>query len=399
MISSLEATQLINSHLFQPKIERVKFDSCEGRVLAEPIYADRDFPPFDRVMMDGIAVRHADLADGTTKLEVEGLIAAGDQTKALPSGKKCFEIMTGAVMATGADTVIPYELVEIKDGYAHLIEDLPAQGKHIHYQGMDRKQGDLLLTENTIISKAEIGVLATVGKAEVKVKSLPRVLIVSTGDELVDVETTPLPHQIRKSNVHVLETVCKNLGLPSKKLHVTDDPEQIRNTISRELESTDVLVLSGGVSKGKKDFIPEMLEELGIKKLFHRIAQRPGKPFWFGKSDTITCFAFPGNPVSTFMCTERYFEPWLKNSLGLQNTGWKAKLSEDFHFKPNLTYFLQCKLLPGPENELLAVPNPGQGSGDLANLTGADAFLELPQGKNEFKQGESYTVWPFKKIL
>jgi molybdopterin molybdotransferase len=249
-----------------------------------------------------------------------------------------------------------------------------------------------------LLSAAEIGVTATVGKTQLIVGRLPKVVIISTGDELVDVDETPLPHQIRKSNVHTLAAAISAWGLNFSLLHLKDDKAEILKKLTQSLATYDVLLMSGGVSAGKLDYVPEVLEELGVTKLFHRIAQRPGKPFWFGKAEDGTpVFAFPGNPVSSFLCLHRYFFPWLRNSMGLLPVESAfAKLTEDFSFKPNLTYFLQVKLQCAENGQMWAAPKMGGGSGDLANLVDADAFLELPDGRQHFSKGEAFPCFRYR---
>jgi molybdopterin molybdotransferase len=395
MISVEEATSLVHSEHWIPSIEHISIFQSLGRVLAEEVFADRPFPPFDRVMMDGIAIRKSDFDNGVREFEISGLLPAGSAAIELPRGNSCLEIMTGAVMANNADVVIRYEDIEIANGTAKVLIDEVSHFQNIHPQESDRKRGSLLIPANAVIGPAEIGVLATVGSSQVPVLSLPRVLIVSTGDELVDVGETPHPHQIRKSNVHMLEALCDGHDLASKRIHLTDNLEEIVHSLRLEFEHTDVVLLSGGVSKGKLDFLPEALETLGIEKLFHRVAQRPGKPFWYGRNQNLTVFAFPGNPASTFMCAKRYFEPWLKTSMRLKSTGGFAVLTEDFAFKPSLQYFLQCRTETKTDGVCYATPVPGQGSGDLANLVDADSFMELPAERANFEAGEAFPVWKF----
>ena len=186
----------------------------------------------------------------------------------------------------------------------------------------------------------------------------------------------------------------------ASKLHLKDDKKIMIRELQKKLNENDVLIFSGGVSKGKADYLPGVLEELQVKKLFHRVKQRPGKPFWFGihKGHTLI-FAFPGNPVSTFVGFYRYFLPWFRKSLFLpHDTSVRAKLATDFSFKPDLTYFLQVKVKVNKDGEIEAFPVPGRGSGDLANLVSCDGFMELPALKSEFKAGETYPLIFFREI-
>ncbi len=394
MLSVKDATDIVLKNTIDFGIESIPFHKSGGRILKEDLAADRDFPPFTRVSMDGIAIQFQNFEKGQRHFEIEGLQAAGAPQMRLNNSKKCLEVMTGAVLPENADTVIRYEDVEIKNGIATItIEDIRAS-QNAHQKGTDRKAGDVIVPSGSTISPAEIGVAASIGKTHLKVAKLPKVVIISTGDELVEVSETPLPHQIRKSNVHNLWAAFFKLGIEADRQHLNDQKQEIRKGLKDCLEHYDAIVMSGGVSKGKFDFIPEILEELGVEKLFHRVQQRPGKPFWFGRSTNNTLvFAFPGNPVSTFMCANRYFKPWLRASLGLEPFDYQyAKLEENFEFKPTLTYFLQVKIDYQKNGTICAHPIAGRGSGDLANLVDADGFLELPSNQTVFKKGDVFPL-------
>ncbi len=393
-----EATRIVLSHTRSFGNEHVALGWALGRVLTEPLVADRPFPPFDRVAMDGIALRSADFAAGTRAFHVAGTQAAGQPPMRIESAGQCIEVMTGAVLPEGADAVVRYEDLEIVDQQAHVHLEEVKPWQNVHRKGTDRAAGDVLVQPPRIITPAEIAVAATIGKTQVQVANFPRVVIISTGDELVDVAETPLPHQIRKSNVHALAGELRHLGIEAAMLHLRDQREEVRKYLDVAMERYDVLILSGAVSKGKFDFIPPVLEMLGAQQRFHRVTQRPGKPFWFGigPHDT-TIFALPGNPVSSFMCMHRYVLPWLRACWGLAPfRNERAVLAEDFSFKPDLTLFLPVKLKMNDEGTLQAWPRPGHGSGDLANLTEADAFLELPRGRTEFPAGEAFPLHRYR---
>jgi molybdopterin molybdotransferase len=398
MISVEKATQIVLESTSNFGDETVLLRQAPGRVLREDLVADRDFPPFDRVAMDGIAIRFEALKAGQRGFPVEGLQAAGTLQLKLQNLDGCLEVMTGAVLPQQADTVIRYEDVSINEAQATVaIEDV-RPGQNIHRRGSDRLQETVIVPAGCVLSAAEIGVAATVGKTQLRVGRLPEVVILSTGDELVDVNETPLPHQIRKSNVHTLAAAISAWGQNTRLLHLQDDKTEISDKLAQSLATYDVLLMSGGVSAGKLDYVPGVLEELGVTKLFHKIAQRPGKPFWFGKADDGTpVFAFPGNPVSAFLCLHRYFFPWLRQSMGLLPFEPAfARLAEDFSFKPNLTYFLQVKLHCAGNGQIWAEPRKGGGSGDLANLVDAGAFLELPAGRQHFAKGEAFPVFRYR---
>jgi molybdopterin molybdotransferase len=397
MITVETATRLIQQEARLSDPTEVPLASACGRVLREPLVADRDFPPFHRVAMDGIAISSRDFGNGQRIFPVSGIQAAGKPRAVMSGAGLCMEVMTGAVLPEGADAVVRYEDLAMEGGQAEirLAEVLPWQ--HVHRQGNDRRQGAVLVREGTLLTPAEIGLAATVGKHRLRVSALPQAVVLSTGEELVAVEETPLPHQIRRSNVHSLAALLAEQGLRVSTGHLPDDPEALREQLGPLLDSNDLLVLSGGVSMGKFDFVPQVLVELGVQPSFHRVSQRPGKPLWFGCRGRTVVFALPGNPVSSFMCTLRYVSPWIRAVQGLPPApSMLAVLAEDFSFTPGLTYFLQVTVRRDPSGILLASPVVGHGSGDLANLAAADGFLELPKDRQDFHSGESFPLHAYR---
>lgn len=401
MIEVKRAADIINAAKLETEIQEVDIAEAVGMVLREPIISDRDLPPFDRVMMDGIAIQFDQWEQGQRAFPVEGLQKAGAPKQQLTDKEHCLEVMTGAILPQNTDTVIRYENTEIlrKDGknVAVINRGPKKRGQNIHPKGTNRQKGTMLVEEGTLLGSAEIAVAATVGKSVLKVTRPPRVAIISTGDELVDIDSKPLPHQIRRSNVYAISAALKKMDIDATLFHLQDEKEQIFEALGQILEQFDVLILSGGVSKGKLDFIPGVLEERGVQKQFHKVRQRPGKPFWFGTSEQAVVFALPGNPVSTFMCYYRYVQPWLKEQLGIKsNRSFKARLAEDFTFDKKLTYFLQVKVQGNKNGVLEAIPVKGKGSSDFANLCRGDGFLELPEEQSHFKAGESYPLYWYR---
>lgn len=396
MISVQQAWHIIQNQTRDYGTEEAAFEQSLGRVLAEDILADRDMPPFNRVTMDGIAISYSAFADGLRTFTIAGTQAAGDKPLALPDTAHCIEIMTGAVLPGSVDTIIRYEDVLITGNEAEVLVETIEQGQNIHYRGKDKQQGDVVAAKGQLISPALISIIASVGKTKVLVKKVPRIVIISSGDELVDVHETPSDYQIRKSNSYTIRAVLQQKGVDADMIHIPDDAEVTRTEISRCLLNYDVILLSGGISMGKFDYIPHALEEVGVAKLFHKVRQRPGKPFWFGADEEgVLVFAFPGNPVATFMCMHRYFLPWLHQTLGLDTHARYAALSEDFAFEPDLQYFLQVKTTMAADGRLIASPIAGNGSGDFANLADTDAFLELPSDRTDFEAGEVFRLWSF----
>jgi molybdopterin molybdotransferase len=397
MITVEEAEKIILEQATDYGAEIVPFEEALGRVLAENIVADRDLPPFNRVTMDGVAINFEAIENGVSTFRIRASQAAGDEPVDIEEHTECVEIMTGAMLPGSTDTVIRYEDLELRAGLATLTTDEIRRGQNIHYKGKDKKQDDLVAAIGETVTPAIISLVASVGESELRVKKMPRVAILSSGNELVDVHQSPGPFQIRKSNNHTIKAVLKQHGVNADMFHLPDNEAIIKEQLKICLENYDVLLLSGGVSMGKFDHIPRALESLEVAQLFHKVAQRPGKPFWFGKHPAgQLVFAFPGNPVATFMCLHRYFLPWLHSSLGMkERPRLRAVLSNRVSFHFPLKYFLQVKLHFSEFCQLMATPVEGNGSGDFANLADTDAFMELPLEKNEFKRGEAFTVWKF----
>ena len=397
----------------KPKTQNVKLQKSIRRILAEDIVADRDFPPFDRVTMDGIAINFSSFQKGQRSFFIENIQAAGQPPLILTDKSHCIEIMTGAVMPSGCDTVVRYEDLKIENGFAQIqIENIDFQ-QNTHKKGSDRKAGNVLIQKGTRLSAAEIGTAATVGKSILQVYTLPKVAIISTGNELVEINETPELHQIRRSNIYAIAALLADkFNIAAQLFHFDDNEAEITEGVKNILAEADLVILSGAVSEGKFDFVPKALELNGVKCLFHKVAQRPGKPLWFGqkeqekdgeednqkesdKQNGTVVFGLPGNPVSTFMCACRYVLPWIEQFLGQNKTPQYAMLSEGFSFKPSLTYFLQVKI-ENIQGVLTAKPTTGGGSGDLANLNDADGFLELPLEKTVFLKGEVFKFIGFK---
>lgn len=395
LINVQDALALVLNHARAYGSEEIELGDSIGRVLDETILADRDFPAFNRVSMDGIAIQFQHLEGLEQCFPIEGVQAAGQPQMTLNHPKHCLEVMTGAVLPQNTDTVIPYEHLSLENGQARIKLLTVGAEQNVHRKGKDRKKGDQILEKGLRIGPAEIGVLATVGKSMVRVKKNPKVAIVSTGDELVPVDEKPEAHQIRRSNAHTLAALMDQWKVPRVLYHFNDDKVALTKSIARLLDEFDCLLFSGAVSKGKFDFLPEVLDELQVEKQFHRVAQRPGKPFWFGSHPQALVFAFPGNPVSTFVSCLKYFKPWLDKSMGNEARIMSAALSEDFNFKPSLSYFLQVSLST-EHGQLIASPQVGNGSGDLSNLTLADGFLELPADRESFKKGEIFPYLAYR---
>lgn len=397
MISVSEAEKIIFNNLIDLPSEACPLPQANGRILREDLKADRDFPPFDRIMMDGIAISYQAWQQGQTQFILKGTQLAGTAPLQINSGEEAIEIMTGAVCPTGCDTVIPVEQISIHEEgdkkYAQVQASSIEAQQHIHQQGSDRQTNSLLVPAGTLLSSSEIAVAASIGKSMLQVSTLPKVAIISTGDELVEVAETPLAHQIRRSNVYALASSLQDYKIPSSLFHLMDDKKALYQRIEEILDQFDLIILSGGVSKGKADYVPEILAELGVQKLFHRVRQRPGKPFWFGRKDEKLVFALPGNPVSTVACFYRYVLPYIQTISGMNPAQtWSARLANDFTFEPALTLFLPVQVSSSPEGVLMAQAFPGHGSGDFANLLNCHGLLALPEKQKHFLAGEVFPL-------
>ncbi|HEY8520062.1 MAG TPA: molybdopterin molybdotransferase MoeA [Gammaproteobacteria bacterium] len=398
MTEVAEAERLIRERMPRFPATHEPLAACVDRVLAADVLADRDHPPFDRVTMDGIAVAYVDWSAGVREFAVAGTQAAGVPPLALGGPGRCVEVMTGAVLPPGADTVIPVERVERVGGSARVAAGYePAQGQFIHRRGSDRPAGSRLLAAGQRIGPPEVAVLAGAGCHRVPVTALPRVAVVSTGDELVDVDAPAIaPHQIRSSNDWAIAAALARHRLgTTTRARLPDDVGALLREIGRLHDEHDVLILSGGVSMGQFDFVPRVLEHLGADLVFHRIEQRPGRPMWFGTSrDGKPIFALPGNPVSTLVCTTRYVLPALRAALGATEEPEElATLAEPVELGADLTYFMPVALRASGGGATLVEPRPTNTSGDFVSLAGTIGFVELPRTRRRYEAGDVVRVF------
>ena len=370
--------------------ESVPLDRAIGRGLRQPVHAERDQPPFDRVMMDGIALRFADFDGGQRSFAIQSRQHAGDSAHTLQAGK-CIEIMTGACLPEGADCVVPVERITVSDGAAEIEAGYDAElRQHVHGRGSDHTEGTQLLRPGTRIAPADIAIIASAGLPEVEVSRLPKIRVISTGNELVPAGKPIEAHQIRESNGPAVVAMLSQHGYSDcEHDHLVDDVAILESRIAAHLDEADVLVLSGGVSMGKADFVPQVLKTLGVEVVFHKISQRPGRPMWFGIGPRKQAvFALPGNPVSTLVCCRHYVIPALAGASGASPGNPEfAALAQDVAFRPKLTCFLPTRLVTNAAGTLLALPVQTNTSGDFASLTGTDGYLELALEDTFFETG------------
>jgi len=372
---------------------------AHGRVLRAPIAADRDFPPFDRVTMDGFAVRAAAVEAGRRRFRIAGTQAAGVPPLALEADDACVEIATGAVRPRGADTVVPYEETERDGAYVTLAPDAVVRpGQNLHARGSDCMAGDELVPAGARLTGREIAIAAACGRATLSVGLRPRMAVVATGDELVEVDAPDLaPHQVRRSNDPAVRAALLATGAAAEveRFHLRDQASEIETALRAILADFDVVILTGGVSKGRFDFVPTALAALGVEKKLQGVAQRPGKPFWFGVTPRRTpVFALPGNPVSTYTCLHRYVLPALARMSGAAPArADHVALAAPVAFSFPLAYLLPVVVTATPDGRRTAAPAPVNTSGDFGGLAGTDGFVELPPGPATLPAGTVARFW------
>jgi molybdopterin molybdotransferase len=370
--------------------EQIPVADAGARALRQSAVAERDQPPFDRVMMDGIAIAFADFEHGTREFPIRSTQSAGGARQTLVHGG-CIEIMTGASMPDGADCIVPVERIGIAGGVAAIEDGYEAKrGQFIHARGSDHKRGAELLRPGRRISPMDIAVLLACGLTEIEVSRAPVLRIISTGNELVPAGEPIEAHQIRLTNGPAVIAMLAAHGYhDAAHEHLADDTQQLEERLADHLDAADVLVLSGGVSKGKADFVPQVLRTLGVAEVFHGIRQRPGRPMWFGVGPRgQAVFALPGNPVSTLVCCREYLIPALDAAAGLHAAPPEfAALTEDVTFEPELTCFLPVRLASNVGGQLLAMPAPTNTSGDFTSLAATDAYVELAAAQTRFPAG------------
>ena len=384
LISVAEAEALIARHMPSFGSEWVALDDAAGRILRQPIHAERDQPPFDRVMMDGIALRWS--ASLPRSFTLSGVQLAGMAAQTLVDEDSCIEATTGAMLPDGCDCIVPVEQTR-RDGDRYVLAEgyQPAHRQFIHARGSDCGIHALLLDAGIRIGAPEMAVLAANGATDVEVAIVPSVAMVATGDELVDVGAALGEGQIRRSNDRALAAALRTRGFHRVALsQVADDLDATIATLDALLAAHQVLILSGGVSMGQRDHVPAALDALGVRRVFHRIAQRPGKPMWFGIGPQgQAVFALPGNPVSALVCAIRYVMPALLASMGAVTEPLEhVCLDATVDTNANLTCFVPAHVQHDSSGRALAHPVPSRTSGDFSSLPRTHGFVQLSPGQN-----------------
>ena len=389
MISVSEAVKLIQKNKIILSSQDIDMENLGALKLATDVVADREYPPFDRVMMDGIAISHKAYTEGLRSFVIEGVAPAGEAEKTLSSPENCLEVMTGAPLPRNADLVVPYEEITISNQVAEVENLERSYFANIHEKGSDIKTGELQLKAGTLLNSPHWGIVTSFGADKLQVKKSPRINIISTGDELVDWNESPLKHQIRRSNVFAIKAALTQFSYQNiTTTHLDDDMSAIDTHFKEATKQYDILIYSGGVSKGKFDYLPSVWDKNNVRKVFHRVAQRPGKPLWFGIDDEskTTIFGLPGNPVSSLVCLYRYFlTPKTLNGVLLDNISFSKKL----------TAFMPVRLESLADGRVGLMPLKMKNSGEFTALAMSDGFIELDAQTDHFHKGDivKFTPW------
>jgi molybdopterin molybdotransferase len=399
MFSFEQALNIVKDKLaaadVRPAVEVVPLDAACGRVLAADVATDRDYPPFHRSMRDGYAVRAEDVAAPPVELALRGEIRAGGHFEGAIEAGECVCTMTGAPLPSGANAVVMVEYTESQGGRIKIMRAVHA-GENVVQQGSEARAGSSVLRRGSRLGAAAIGLLATVGKSSVPVFVRPVVAILPTGDELVPVEQQPAWFQIRNSNAISLSAQVAVAGGVARCLEIAPDrPEALRTLILEGLNA-DVLLLTGGVSVGKYDFVEQVLAEMGAEFYFQSVALRPGKPLVFGRVAGKFFFGLPGNPISTFVTFALFARPALAAMTGADFKArlfLRARLGKSLRQNHGLTAFLPAQVDPVAGDPVVS-PVAWQGSGDLVGLAAANCFIVVHPEQTSLAAGDWVDVMP-----
>jgi molybdopterin molybdotransferase len=378
--------------------ESVPLAECMSRVLREDVFADADSPPFDKAIRDGFAVRFDDVTEIPAILSVIGESRAGFASDVQLQEGQCCEIMTGAPLPAGANAVVMVENTERLSQTSVRIRKSVRENEGLLRRAAESRKGDRILAAGRRIGLADVGLLASAGKSSVIVSRKPRVAIIATGDELVDVEQSPGPSQIRNSNSYTLHAQVLEAGAVPHDLGIgKDNFEDLRSRIRQGLEY-DILLVSGGVSMGKYDLVENVFADFGVDILFDKIAMKPGKPTVFGHRDRTYVFGLPGNPISTIVSFHMFVRPLILFLLKAENTTPKileAKLEAPAKCDPQRASLLPA-LVRFDAGRYLIRTAPWKGSSDLVGLSRANALIVIPQREGSLESGDNVRFLPME---
>jgi molybdopterin molybdotransferase len=392
MVAAAQAVVLQHADVLPPK--PAALTDALGLVLAEDVASDIDMPPYDKSMMDGYAVRVGDLNDGCGVLTVIEEITAGTTPKRALGRGQAARIMTGAPIPEGTEAVVQVERTVLDQDRVRIDDPGLKRGQNILTRGREMRAGDVVLRRGVALRPQEIGVLATVGRAQVLVVGRPSVAVVPTGDEVVEPDQKPQSSQIRNGNGPMLLMQVARAGAVPHYLGIARDRlDSLREKISAGM-TRDVLILSGGVSAGKLDLVPGVLQELGVEARFHKVEMKPGKPVFFGTRGRTLVFGLPGNPVSAYACFELFVRPALRRLRGLTDPGTdlpQVALAEDFAYRTDRPTYHPA-LLEQASGGLRVKAVPWFGSPDLRGLLNCNCLVVLPPGDHQHRAGQLFPV-------
>ena len=402
MTSADEALQHVLAHARPRAANSVPLGDACGLVLDEDVTSDIDSPPHDKSLVDGYAVRIADLSSLPVSLTVVEEITAGLVPRRKITRGTAARIMTGAPIPQGADAVVMLESTTSIDPSTVRIDQaqLLLKGSHILPRATSLRRGDVILQRGTLIRPIEVGILAEIGHANVAVIPQPSLAVVATGNELVPLDEVPQPGQIRNSNAPMLCAMAEQTGAVAVDVGIgLDDAAQLRARILRGLEQ-DLLVLSGGVSAGVMDLVPSVLLECGVREIFHKVQLKPGKPLWFGVTHSDNrpeklVFGLPGNPVSSLVCFHLFVRPAIRVISGQEHAKVRqlAQITVNHCQRGNRQTFAPARVLPG-NSGLQVEPLKWHGSADLATLSAANCLIDFPPGDLSYQAGDEVEVLP-----
>lgn len=389
MISVTEAKQIIQNNIEPLTPAAVALQDAAGLVLAEDVYASIDIPAFIQSSMDGYAFKFADFAQGKT-LEITGEVPAGVNKSFEDLTGKTVRIFTGAPVPEDADTVVMQEKVKVLNKSLLIEDEQIVKGNNVRPVGAEIKSGDLALKKETFLSPAALGFLAGIGVSQVRAFPKPAVTIIVTGRELQQIGNPLQPGQVYDSNSLMIKAALQQLHIFSIEiLFADDDIEIVKKALKKALQTSDIVLLTGGVSVGDYDFVVQAAELCGAEKLFHRVKQRPGKPIFFGKKENKVIFGLPGNPSSVLTCFYEYVIPAIEQLTMRRNIikTERQTLGKAYSKKTSLTHFLK-----GKKEDNIVFPLDAQESFRLSSFANADCLIVLPENKEEFKKGDLVEV-------
>lgn len=396
MIEFEKALDIILKNSKKLPKEKVAVDSASGRTLAEDITTHIEMPPFDKSAMDGYAVRYADIRNIPARLRCIGTIEAGKKFNKRIKAGECAKIMTGAGLPEGADTVVMVEDTEISGAHTLIMRPVEKK-KNVCFRGEDIKKGQKVLKEGRRISLSDIALMATVGRRAVEVTGRPRVAVLNTGGEIVQPGRSLGQRQIYNCNGPQLIALLRSDMIEPDYLGIAKDRQATLTTMLKKALGYDVILISGGVSVGDYDLVPHILKKLGVKKLFHNVKTKPGKPLYFGKNKNTIVFGIPGNPVSNFVVYMLYIRPALYKMMGIsphKPAFIEGVAARTFYQKPGRKHFIPSKIT-NKANRFYLAPVMSHGSADIVALSGADCFMVVEANKRivKAKSKVAFMTW------